>query len=63
MKQGIKQKVVIFYTRCCATFKSSVSKFKFKIFKNEGQEMLFYISGTFIFLFILLILEIKERLQ
>jgi hypothetical protein len=63
MKQGIKQKVVIFYTRCWATFKSAKSKVKFKIFKNEGQEMLFYTTGTFICLFILLILELKERMQ
>jgi hypothetical protein len=63
MKQVIKRKAVIFYTRCWATFKSTLSKFKFKIFKNEGQEMLFVAIGTFICFSILLFLRLRELLQ
>ena len=44
-------------------FQSAKSKFKLKIFKNEGQEMLFVAIGTFICYLILLILEIKELMQ
>ena len=44
-------------------FQSAKSIFKFKLFKNEGQEMLFVAIGTFIFLSILLFLRLQEFLQ
>jgi hypothetical protein len=44
-------------------FQSAKSILKFKIFKNEGQEMLFVAIGTFICYLILLVLEIKELMQ
>lgn len=58
-----KQKVAMFFTRCWQSFKSAKSKFKFKIFKNEGQEMLFVAIGTFICFSIVLILRLLELLQ
>jgi hypothetical protein len=53
-----------FYTVLANRFiQSTKNIFKFRIFKNEGQEMLFIVTGTFICYLTLLILEIKELMQ
>lgn len=41
-------------------FQSAKKIFKFKIFKNEGREILFWNFLTMVCLIILLILELKE---
>ena len=50
----------VFYTLLANV---KIKRFKFKLFKNEGQEMLFVAIGTFICFSIVLFLRLLKLMQ